>query len=109
MKSWRIILAGWLTLIIGHALMVAIRARIHAAYLGSGELIPLREEVFYLIDGAVIGAALLIIAVGTFRQLNKPRWKLLLAMCATALQFYIAYWIWLVLTFTVHLGVGGPI
>ena len=109
MKAWYQILAGWLTLITGHAIMVAVRARIHAAYFGTGKEIPLPEPTFYLTDGAIVGIALLLITVGTFRILNRPRWKLSLAALVTALQFLAAYWAWLTLSFAVHLGVGGPI
>jgi len=108
-KAWQSVLCGWSTLVIGHAIIVAIRARIHAAYFGTGKEIPFSEPTYYLADGAIVGIALLLIAAGTFRMLNRPKWKLPIAVIATLIQLYAAYFVWLALSFAVHLGVGGPI
>jgi hypothetical protein len=65
MKAWHQILAGWFILIAGHAIMVAVRARIHVAYFGTGKEIPLSEPAFYLTDGAIVGIALLLITTAS--------------------------------------------
>ena len=109
MKLWRTILAGWITFVVGHAILVAIRARLLVAYFGSGLPRPISDTTFRAIDGVILFTALALIVAGTFVLLNKPRWKLFLALIAIAIQLCIAYLVYMFVTFTVHMGVGGPL
>ena len=109
MKSRKIILAGWLTFVFGHAAIVAVRARMLATVLNSGTSRSISETTFRTADGVVLAAAILMIAAGTFSMLHKPRWKLALALLALVVQIAAAYLVYMILTFTVHVGVGGPL
>lgn len=109
MKPWKTILAGWLTFVIGHAIIVAIRARMLASTLNSGTPRPISEAAFRTVDGTILAAAFLMIVAGTFVILHKPKWKLALALLVLAAQVGIAYIVYLIVTFSVHMGVGGPL
>ena len=109
MRSWKIILAGWLTFVLGHAGIVAVRARVLAAALDSGTPRPISETTFRAVDGVILSAALLMLAAGTFSMLHTPRWQLALASLALVVQVGLAYLVYMIVTFTVHMGVGGPL
>lgn len=109
MKPWKTILAGWLAFVIGHAVVVAVRARTLASTLNSGNPRPISETTFRAVDGVILAAALLMIAAGTFVMLHKPKWKLALALLALAVQIGVGYLVYMIVTFTVHMGVGGPL
>ncbi|NLB56140.1 MAG: hypothetical protein GX811_10325 [Lentisphaerae bacterium] len=109
MKAWKTILAGWLTFVLGHAMVVAVRARMLTATFDSGHPAPISETTFRIIDGIILCTAFLLIAMGTFTMLNKANWKLAIALLVLTVQIGIAFIVYLIVTFAVHMGVGGAL
>lgn len=115
MKSWQVVLTGWITFLVGHSISVAVRARLLATYdkdfvvnraLGNP---PPSESVFYVMDGVILATAIIMIIIGTTRMPIQPTWKPLIVLLALALQFGLAFYLLLILTMAVHIGVGGPL
>jgi hypothetical protein len=79
-----------------------------ATTFNSGHPTPISETTFRTIDGVILAAAFLLIAMGTFTILSKPKWKLAIALLVLAAQVGIAYIVYMIVTFTVHMGFGGP-
>jgi hypothetical protein len=115
MDSWQVVLTGWITFLVGHSVSVAVRARLLAAYdkdfvvnraLGNP---PPSESVFWVVDGAIVATAMIMIIIGTSRMPIQPTWKPLIVLLALALQFWLALCVYVILIFIVHLGFGGPL
>ena len=111
MKQVWILLAGWLVFIVGHSGVVAVRARVLAAHMEHFQPwkpAPISNATFYAVDVVLLAIAGILLIIGTVGMFNKPRWKLLLALALLAVQFFVAYVLFIWLCFVVHLGVGGP-
>ena len=87
---------------------VATRARMLVA-LDADRPWPISETTFRAIDGVILAIAFFLIAMGTFTMLSKPKWKLAIALFVLAAQVGIAYIFYIILSFTVHMGFGGPL
>ena len=112
MKYLWLVLAGWLVFALGHSGVVAVRARMlahHMEHFQPGKPPPVSNATFYTVDAILLIAAAILVIVGTVGALNKPRWKLALALLAVAIQFFLAYVAFIWLCFMVHIGVGGPL
>ena len=61
-----------------------------ATTFNSGHPTPISETTFRTIDGVVLAVAFLLIAMGTFTILSKPKWKLarLLQKSDSGLKIY---------------------